>query len=123
MQFDSIKEKVPGVSISATKSISYGAPYLADHFPKKPVLPMTVLLECKLNLARDFVARSWFSENYKIYELRKIKMNEFVLPGDIIECQLTVKKQTADELMLAFRRVVKGKRVCVVDVVLIARGK
>ncbi|AWN75462.1 hydroxymyristoyl-ACP dehydratase [Legionella anisa] len=118
MTFDRIRSSQPGVSLIAEKRISRAAPYFADHFPRKPVLPLTVLLECKLNLAYEFIQRAGYSVHYKMSELRRIKMNEFVYPGDILECFVTVKKQTEDELVLAFRSEVTGKRVCVVDVVL-----
>lgn len=123
MTFDRIISCDPGVRLVAIKHITRAAPYLPDHFPKKPVLPMTVLLECKLSLAREFVARARFPVQYSVSELRKIKMNEFVHPGDVITCHVTVKHHTEGELVLAFRSEVSGKRVCVVDVVLIPRGK
>ncbi|WP_454783045.1 hydroxymyristoyl-ACP dehydratase [Legionella sp. WA2022007384] len=122
MTFDRIRSSEPGVSLIAEKRISRAAPYFADHFPKKPVLPLTVLLECKLNLAYEFVQRAGYTTHYQVSEFRKIKMNEFVYPGDVLECNVTVKKQTEDELILAYRSEVAGKRVCVVDVVLIPRG-
>ncbi|MCE0724872.1 MULTISPECIES: hydroxymyristoyl-ACP dehydratase [Legionella] len=123
MTFDRVRSSQSGVSLIAEKRISRAAPYFADHFPRKPVLPLTVLLECKLNLANEFIRRAGYPVHYKISELRKIKMNDFVYPGDILECSVTVKKQTEDELILSFRSEVTGKRVCVVDVVLIPRGK
>ena len=122
MTFDRIRSSQPGVNLIAEKRISRAAPYFADHFPKKPVLPLTVLLECKLNLAYEFVQRAGYTTHYQVSEFRKIKMNEFVYPGDVLECNVTVKKQTEDELVLAYRSEVAGKRVCVVDVVLIPRG-
>ncbi|KTD74574.1 hydroxymyristoyl-ACP dehydratase [Legionella tucsonensis] len=118
MTFDRVRSSQPGVSLVAEKRISRAAPYFADHFPKKPVLPLTVLLECKLNLAYEFIRRSGYLGHYKVSELRKIKMSEFVYPGDILECFVTVKKQTDDGLILAYRTEVAGKRVCVVDIVL-----
>lgn len=123
MTFDRIRSSQPGVSLTAEKRISRAALYFADHFPKKPVLPMTVLLECKLNLAHEFIRRAGYAVDYQVSECRKIKMNEFVYPGDVLECFVTVKKHTEDELILAYRSEVAGKRVCVVDVVLIPRGK
>lgn len=122
MTFDRIRSCDAGVSLVAEKRVTRAAPYLPDHFPKKPVLPMTVLLECKLNLAREFVARAGYATKYSLRELRKIKMNEFINPGDVIECFVTVKRHTEDELILAYRSEVAGKRVCVVEVVLIPRG-
>lgn len=123
MVFDRICSSEAGVSLVAEKRITRAAPYLPDHFPKKPVLPMTVLLECKLNLAREFVARAGYPVDYRVSEFRKIKMNEFVHPGDVVECCVTVKRHTEDELILSYRSEVAGKRVCVLDVVLIPRGK
>lgn len=120
MLFDRIIDSEPGVRLRAEKRITRAAIYFADHFPNKPVLPMTVLLECKLNLAREFVARAGFSTQYRIHELRKIKMNEFIYPGDTVVCTVTVKRNDADELVLNYRSEVGGKRVCVLDVVMIA---
>lgn len=123
MTFDRICSSEAGVSMVAEKRITRAAPYLPDHFPKNPVLPMTVLLECKLNLAREFLARAGYSVAYTVSELRKIKMNEFVHPGDVIKCYVSVKRHTENELILSYRSEVAGKRVCVVEVVLIPRGK
>ncbi|HAT6809911.1 TPA: hydroxymyristoyl-ACP dehydratase [Legionella pneumophila] len=123
MQFDRILACEPGISLMAEKRITRSASYFPDHFPNKPVLPMTVLLECKLNLAKEFIARAKYDRPYQISELRKIKMNEFVHPGDVVVCQVKVKEQTDDELILSYRCEVDGKRVCVVDIVLIPKGK
>ncbi len=120
MNFDCILRSEPGVSLCAEKRITRAAPYFPDHFPNKPVLPMTVLLECKLNLAREFLARAHFAEHYHVSELCKIKMNGFVQPGDVVVCYLTVKCREAHKLILNFRSEVDGKRVCVVDVVMTA---
>lgn len=117
MMFDRILSVAPGVELVAEKRITRAAPYFPDHFPKKPVLPMTVLLECQLNLARHFIVEAGYTNQYQLMELRKIKMNEFVLPGDIVRCFVTVKKSAADELILHCRNEVNGKRICVVDVV------
>lgn len=121
MVFDRILAIEPGVSLVAEKLITRAAPYFDDHFPLKPVLPMTVLLECKINLAREFIKRAAFSSTYQISELRKIKMNEFVQPGDVLVCHMKVKQQTPDELVLSYRSEVGGKRVCVVEIVLISQ--
>ena len=122
MTFDRILSAEPGVSLVAEKRVTRAAAYFRDHFPKKPVLPMTVLLECKLNLARQFIATAGYSVNYRISELRKIKMNGFVQPGDVLVCHVKVKQQNDDELILTYRSEVDGKRVCVVDLVLNSIG-
>jgi 3-hydroxymyristoyl/3-hydroxydecanoyl-(acyl carrier protein) dehydratase len=121
LTFDRILACLPGEYITAEKKVTRAAPYFPDHFPKKPVLPMTVLLECTQNLARQFITKSAAWNGYQISELRKIKMNEFVQPGDVVVCHMKVKQQSQDELVLASRCDVDGKRVCVVDVVLNAK--
>lgn len=124
MLFDRVIESEPGVLLRAAKRINRFAPYLPDHFPNKPVLPMTVLLECKLNLAREFLARAGFgagfAKHYRVKELRKIKMNDFVYPGDQVICTLTVKHHDEEQLVLQYRSEVAGKRVCVLEVAMIA---
>lgn len=122
MNFDGILSSVPGERLIAEKRITRAAPYFPDHFPQKPVLPMTVLLECKLNLARQFIVQAGYSVNYEVTELRKIKMNEFVQPGDVLICHMKVKQQTDSELILSCRSELDGKRVCVAEVVLNAKG-
>lgn len=123
MTFDRILTHEPGLAIVAEKRISRSAPYFADHFPKKPVLPMTVLLECKLALAQNFIEQAQFPTQYHVSELRKIKMKEFVHPGDVLVCHLQVKQQDEQQLILSYRSEVEGKRVCVLEVVMTAEGK
>ncbi len=123
LNFDRITASLPGESISAEKCVSRAAPYLPDHFPKKPVLPMTVLLECIQNLTAQFMRDALFTIDYQLSELRKIKMNDFVQPGDVIGCHMKVKLRDDETLILACRCDVAGKRVCVVEVVLKAKGK
>ncbi|MBA2657760.1 MAG: hydroxymyristoyl-ACP dehydratase [Tatlockia sp.] len=122
MLFDRILDSQPGISLAAQKCISRAAGYFPDHFPRKPVLPLTVLLESKLNLAAEFVARADYAQTYKVTELRKIKMSEFVYPGDILNCQIKVKQQDEQQLVLTYRSEVDGKRVCVLELVMTAKG-
>jgi 3-hydroxymyristoyl/3-hydroxydecanoyl-(acyl carrier protein) dehydratase len=119
--FDRFVSFEPGVCLTAEKRVTRTAPYFPDHFPKKPVLPMTVLLECKLNLAREFIELSGFDVHYEVSELLKVKMNEFIQPGDSVLCHLKVKEQNEQHLILNYRSEVNGKRVCVLDMVMTAR--
>lgn len=122
MTFDRVLVKQPGVQWVAEKCITRAAPYFPDHFPNKPVLPMTVLLECILNLARQIVKDEAFSEVYQVSEVRKIKMNGFVFPGDVLSCTLNLKHQDADGMTLSCRSEVNGKRVCVLELVMTTKG-
>lgn len=113
--FDAILELKPGHSLSAVKLINKSAPYFADHFPLKPVMPMTVLLESQLRLARYFLLQSDLGQGLKKFEIRRAKMNEFVSPGSQVHCQLKLKSCSHDEIVIAFRSEVNGQRVCVAE--------
>lgn len=115
LAFDRILDMQPGIAVTAEKRVSRMAGYFADHFPRKPVLPMSVLLECKLNLAQDFIRQSHFSTDYQFSELRRVKMNEFVHPGDVLLCEAKVKPSSEAELLVHFRSTVEGHRVCVAE--------
>lgn len=122
--FDKVLSYEAGVYLKAQKNITRAAAYFNDHFPKKPVLPMTVLLECKINLISYFLSLSDSKPSFKLQELRKIKMNDFVSPGDVVTTELRVKEHSEEKLIINFRSEVDGKRVCVLEAFLTAtRGK
>jgi len=119
LTYDRVIEHDPGVRVVGCKKISRQAPYFPDHFPNKPVLPMTVLLECKIHLAYEFIKHANITNKYKLKELRKIKMNDFVYPGDEVVTSLMITKQEQEEIVMRFRSEVSRKRVCVMEMVMI----
>lgn len=117
MQFDMISDIKPQESCRAIKKISRATPYFADHFPNKPVLPLTVLLECKRQLAQTFLSQSNWDARYQLKRMERIKMSDFVQPGDVIASELIVKRANDAELVIHIRSYLGQKRVCVVDLV------
>ncbi|MCC5792025.1 MAG: hydroxymyristoyl-ACP dehydratase [Legionellaceae bacterium] len=115
--FDALMDFRSGQSMQMVKHISRSAPFFPDHFPRKPVLPMTMLIQSKMNMADYFIAHSRLTAHWRLRRLQRIKMNEFVYPGDSVLSTLNVKQQTADALVLSFRSEVAGKRVCVMEAV------
>jgi len=118
LQFDQVTETDPGRGLTAVKYITRSAPYFADHFPHKPVLPMTVLLECKMNLVQNFLASAGWQDKYRIKKMRRIKMSDFVYPGDELVCKVTLKEHDEEQMVLQYRSEVAGKRVCTLEAVL-----
>ena len=123
MVFDQVTESQPGARLTAVKRITRAASYFPDHFPNKPVLPMTVLLECFLNLANEFITRAGFTQAYACREMRRIKMSDFIFPGDVVVGMITLKHQAIHELVLTCRAEVLGKRVGVLDLVMALKGQ
>lgn len=117
MQFDMISDLKSQESCRAIKKITRSAPYFADHFPNKPVLPLTVLLECKRQLAQTFLTHSNWADRYQLKRMERIKMSDFVQPGEAIVSELIVKRANDAELVIHIRSYLGQKRVCVVDLV------
>lgn len=123
-QYDQILSVEPGVSIKALKRVTRAAPWFPDHFPNKPVLPLTVLIESTMNLAREFLKYSEFGQvAFEPIEIRRVKMNEFVTPGDEVVTLLKVKQYDDETLVLSGRCEVRGKRVCVLEIYLARRER
>jgi 3-hydroxymyristoyl/3-hydroxydecanoyl-(acyl carrier protein) dehydratase len=116
MTFDGLLAIHPKESCRAFKKISRSSAYFADHFPNKPVLPLTILLECHRQLALSFLKQSSW-QHFRLIRMERIKMSEFVQPGEVIETELIVKKYSETELVLHCRTFAQQKRVCVVDLV------
>ncbi len=122
MTFDRLCAIEPLVGCVAEKCLTRTADYWPDHFPNKPVLPLTVLLECKRNLARSFLERSGLSAFSILHEVRKIKMHAFILPGDNIMCTVRLKQRDDQQVVLSFRSDVAGKKVCVMEMVMLHKA-
>ncbi len=122
MEFDQVVLHEPGRQIVALKHITRAAPYFPDHFPNKPVLPMTVLLESFLNLGQVFIQREGIPGHFACLKVRRVKMSDFISPGDIITGTITLKNQTPEELVFHCRCDVSGKRVGVLELTMVKIG-
>lgn len=114
LRFDRILSREKGCEISAEKAIGASAPYLRDHFPRKPVFPLSLLLECLLDLGGELLGETVGDARAVLRpaSLRNVKMSQFVPPGDTITARLQVKELSARSARLSFRCEVEGRRVC-----------
>ena len=80
---DRIIEVRPGQTLQATKNLTLGEEYLADHFPSFPVMPGVLMLQTLVE------AGAWLlrlSEDYRhsvivLREVKNIKYGTFMEPG------------------------------------------
>lgn len=80
---DRITDLQRGSKITACKLLRPDEDYLADHFPRFPVMPGVLMLECMFQ-AGAWLVRS--SEDFKhaavlLKEARNVKYSDFVTPG------------------------------------------
>lgn len=118
VSYDRIISWETGKEVVAQKNISWLAPYLADHFPKKPVFPISLALESKLQLAFPFLAELYGEQITKEFvpeRVYNIKMNDFVMPGSVLITKMTLKQHDQESAIINYRSEVNGKRVCVAE--------
>src|ERR1700734_1259631 len=92
---DRITDLQPGQSLVALKNLSLAEEYLADHFPGFPVMPGVLMLETLIQAGGWLIRHS---ENFAhstimLKEVRAIRYNNFVSPGNSLIVNMTVKKQ------------------------------
>ena len=105
LSFESCKEA------TAVRTLSGSEAFLRDHFPRKPVLPLSLLLESLLQLGQKLLEDS--GSLYVPTGAQKVKMSRFVEPGDSLVVKVRVSERNAKNALLKFRSEVEGERVCV----------
>ena len=116
-------DRVPGRRLRAAISVPVSAPFFADHFPRRPVFPATLLLDAQIRLALR-LATETLPPDPRLGPARMVdvKMRSFILPGQAVEIE-TAMRPAADgaaDLTLAAR--VDGKRVATGRVEIVPRG-
>lgn len=92
---DRITELVPHKSVSAVKNLTLAEEYLADHFPGFPVMPGVLMLETLVQAGGWLIRHSedFAHSTVLLKEVRAIRYNNFVSPGNTLQVQMTVRKQ------------------------------
>lgn len=89
---DRILEYQKGESAIGSKDITMSEDFLADHFPRFPVMPGVLQLEAITQLASWLV---FVSNDFKmkgtLSELKNIKFKDFVKPGDQLIIEVVFK--------------------------------
>jgi len=111
LSFDEILSLEGGKEATAVRQITGREPFLADHFPRKPVLPLSLLLESLLQLGQKLLEDG--GPRYVPTGARKVKMTRFVEPGSSLVAKIRVVERSAESALLRFRCEVDGGRACV----------
>lgn len=92
---DRITELEPQKSITALKNLSLAEEYLADHFPGFPVMPGVLMLETLIQAGAWLIrhAEDFAHSTIMLKEVRAIRYNSFVTPGNSLIVKMTVRKQ------------------------------
>lgn len=99
---DRILDIEPGSKIIAIKNVSLSEEYLADHFPKFPVLPGVFMLEAMTQACAWLVRASEdFAHSMVVLkEAKNIKFADFLSPGQTLFVEAEIIKEEEHEIKL-----------------------
>ncbi len=89
----------PGARLTAVKNLSLAEEYLADHFPRAPVMPGVLMLESLVQAAAWLIRASEdFAHSMVLLKAaRGIKFANFVEPGQSLTIQVELQGQDQRE--------------------------
>ncbi|MFM8577712.1 MAG: 3-hydroxyacyl-ACP dehydratase FabZ family protein [Planctomycetaceae bacterium] len=119
---DRVDEIEPGKSIKAVKVLSLAEEYLADHFPRFPVLPGVLMLEAltqaaawTIRLGEDFA-----HSMVVLRSARNVKYGDFVEPGNVLRVSAEIVGQDGSTSSVKASGTIDG-RACLSARLVLAR--
>ena len=82
-----ITEHVVGQSLRALLQVPERAPFFADHFPRRPVFPATLMLDAQMRLASTLAAEACAgcADAPVLRRMTNVKVRSFTTPGQTVE--------------------------------------
>jgi 3-hydroxymyristoyl/3-hydroxydecanoyl-(acyl carrier protein) dehydratase len=114
---------VPGKSLRANLKVPRAAPFFADHFPRNPVFPATLLLDAQIRVAAKLVEATCGPQFASPVPARltHFKMRAFIAPGEEVELEATLSSQDALAARFKLSAEIAGKPVATARVEFAAR--
>ena len=108
----SLIDHIPGQRLRAAMHVPASAPFFADHFPRRPVFPATLLLDAHIRLAVQLAGETLpAGQPLRPTRLADVKMRSFILPGHAVEVEAAMRSATDEAAELTLAAMVDGKRV------------
>ncbi|TNF75531.1 MAG: hydroxymyristoyl-ACP dehydratase [Acidobacteria bacterium] len=123
LELDEILSWESGQEAAASKRVADDWPLFDDHFPRKHVLPLSMLVQGLLGLGERLLADGSSASSgipLRPKRLRSVKMSQFVEPGQTVVAKARVKERADRQARLTFRCEVDGKRVCIAEIDFVA---
>jgi 3-hydroxymyristoyl/3-hydroxydecanoyl-(acyl carrier protein) dehydratase len=105
-------DRLPGQRLCAAMHVPVSAPFFGDHFPRRPVLPATLLLDAQIRLAMRLAGETLPpGQRLRPARVADMKMRSFILPGHAVEIETGMRSATDGVAELTLAAMVDGKRV------------
>lgn len=101
----------PGRVRRARFEVPAAAPFFADHFPRRPVFPATLLLDTLIGVARGLAAERADLPPLAVTRMTRVKVRSFTAPGAQLELAAEVAGATATSLSVALTASGDGRTV------------
>jgi len=113
-----------GTRLRAVLHVPTDAPFFADHFPRRPVFPATLLLDAQIRLALDLAAEALAAPVATLLPSRitGLKQRAFIAPGQRVEIDVEQRAALTDGVTFSLRSAVDGKRTSSASVEIVRRA-
>ena len=109
-----LTERDPGKRLRAQICVPRSAPFFTDHFPRKPVLPATLLLDAQIELAVGLAAEAVDPAVRMLLRptrVSNLKLRSFIPPGEALGIVVEVLAASRASAEIALAAEVGGQRV------------
>jgi 3-hydroxyacyl-[acyl-carrier-protein] dehydratase len=93
---DKVKDIVPDKGCVGIKNVTFNEPHFQGHFPAKPIMPGVTIIEAMaqaaavlVGISMDVVGRDLLTY---FMAIDGCKFRRMVVPGDVLELHMTVKR-------------------------------
>ncbi|MDW4548762.1 3-hydroxyacyl-ACP dehydratase FabZ [Defluviimonas sp. D31] len=117
---DKVKDIVPSVSCTGIKNVTFNEPHFQGHFPQTPIMPGVTIIEAMAQTAAVLVGVSLdlIGRDLLVYfmSIDGCKFRRKVVPGDVMELRMTVKRGGGKIWKFHGAAVVEGQLACEAEV-------
>jgi len=91
-----------GISVRAAFTVPSSASFFADHFPRRPVFPGSLLMQVCLELSDALVTEMppTAQGKWRLESVLNMKLREFIPPGKELQLETKIKQRTVDTITL-----------------------
>lgn len=96
LMIDKVRDIVPNKGCVGIKNVTFNEPHFQGHFPAKPIMPGVLVIEAMaqaaavlVGISMDVVGRDLLTY---FLAIDKCKFRRMVVPGDVLELHMTVRR-------------------------------
>lgn len=104
-----VLEEIAGERLRAGLDVPLDAPFFADHFPRRPVYPATILLDAEICIGQKLLGHP--AQHWCVTRVTHVKISAFTTPGERLEVEAALVSRSGDEAKLQLTGYRAGTRV------------